>query len=216
MLSGICRASLEDCAPRLLEYCKNYRVSKLEVWDLTDHVDVTTFSEGSGLEDALGILEFKFHDVKRIACTMTFYFLGTAVRCLLTEERWRSSTIVYGAIFLEEFLSREDVAKPGLRSVAHETCMMVSKLGASFIGLANEDDLDAVLLPGTGLRAPHIFLAVARGCISVPSAVRSEIHDGVRLEWLQSTDIACSKPELDNDVVRTFREHLKRELVRVL
>jgi hypothetical protein len=66
--SGYAAMSFADAARALLALGRDRLVRELDVWDSSGEANRSFFSSGTGIDDALGVLDISFEDARRISC----------------------------------------------------------------------------------------------------------------------------------------------------
>lgn len=198
----------------MVDWCAEHVVSELLMWDLDGELHRSVFHEGSGLRDALGVLEFDWQHLAHICCVATLVAGGTSLVCRLSEERFGTRTAINGALYLGEFLSTTPGPVPSkrLRDLSLLAADMAVGIGASYLGLASEDDRAAALDKTVLLQSPCVFLATVDGKMPSMGLRGAHVTGQVTVEWLQDPDSIRGRLETDSAVIRRARAHLRRNL----
>jgi hypothetical protein len=159
-LSGSSEARLSHSFEVVRELDRVASVSEITCWDHGGRANRVSFSEGTGIADAMAVLEFDLDATARFMIVFHPTIANVRTNVNLSIARHEDGVRVDGQLYMAHLLDNADSPTEVLDDLAALLLVIARCLDADYLAVCDEDDMSA-LLP-SGLRLPSLMGVVRR------------------------------------------------------
>lgn len=183
-LSGFALHNFERVAQKLFALKTKYKIIEVQIWDLSNGFDRTSFGDGTDLKDANDILEFDFTKMKRLALIFQMRLDSAKTNITIQLCRWSRGCVLEGQVYLGDLVTERNGAVRRLEFLAEFVTEIAKASDAVLLSLVDED-CDDMLLDALPVKKPWLFAVLQAKAFPTVFAMTRTKSD-IAVFWLQS------------------------------